>query len=533
MEPIHFRIRRQLNKALRRSKEPLPVYSARPMAVFCTGSVMGNLLRSQLFMRKASSSMLLRYLAAVMFLVLVIPMVTPAAELEDSVLGVSEKWTGDFDDMTERRLIRVLVVYNKMMFFFDRGQLRGATHDGFMEFEKFVNERLKTGTLKTKVLFIPVSRDRLLPALVEGKGDIAAANLTITAARLKTIDFSDPFLTGVKEIVVTGSSAPKLSSLDELSGREVHVLTSSSYYESLLRLNTVFEKEGKKPVKIVAASELLEDSDLLEMVNAGLIPTVIVDNHKAEFWKGIFEKINLHPDIAVNTGGEIAWAFRKGSPKLKEMINEFVKGHRKGSLMGNILLTRYLKENKWARNAINPEEIKKFRETADLFKKYADQYGFDYLMTAALAYQESTLDHSKRSQVGAVGIMQVLPATAADKNVGIPDVDNLESNIHAGTKYLRFLRSRYFNDPEIDELNQTLFSFAAYNAGPAKVARLRKEAAEMGFDPNVWFNNVEVAAAKRIGRETVQYVGNIYKYYTAYKLIKKKAQAVEKAKSGG
>jgi membrane-bound lytic murein transglycosylase MltF len=471
-------------------------------------------------------------MAAVMLLFLLIPMATQAAEMESSAQGVDEKWTGDFEDMTQRRLIRVLVVYNKMMFFFDKGQLRGTTYDLFMEFEKFINERTKSGTLKTKVIFIPVNRDRLLPALLDGEGDIATANLTITAQRLEMADFSDPLFTGVNEIVVTGPSVPKLSSIDELGGTEVHVRISSSYYHSLLRLNTALEKDGKEPVKIVAASELLEDSDLLEMVNAGLIPAVIVDSPKAEFWREIFQSINLHPEIAVNTGGEIAWAFRKESPELKEVINEFVKGHRKGSLMGNILLTRYLKKNEWARNAVSPEELKKFQETADLFRKYADQYGFDHLMTAALAYQESTLDHSKRSQVGAVGIMQVLPTTAADKNVGIPDVHNLENNIHAGTKYLRFLRNRYFNDPEIDELNKTLFTFAAYNAGPARVAKLRKEAAEMGFDRNVWFNNVEVVAAKRIGRETVQYVGNIYKYYTAYKLIREKAQAVAREKSG-
>ena len=476
---------------------------------------------------------MMRRMAAVMLLFLLIPMATQAAEMESSAQGVDEKWTGDFEDMTQRRLIRVLVVYNKMMFFFDKGQLRGTTYDLFMEFEKFINERTKSGTLKTKVIFIPVNRDRLLPALLDGEGDIATANLTITAQRLEMADFSDPLFTGVNEIVVTGPSVPKLSSIDELGGTEVHVRISSSYYHSLLRLNTALEKDGKEPVKIVAASELLEDSDLLEMVNAGLIPAVIVDSPKAEFWREIFQSINLHPEIAVNTGGEIAWAFRKESPELKEVINEFVKGHRKGSLMGNILLTRYLKKNEWARNAVSPEELKKFQETADLFRKYADQYGFDHLMTAALAYQESTLDHSKRSQVGAVGIMQVLPTTAADKNVGIPDVHNLENNIHAGTKYLRFLRNRYFNDPEIDELNKTLFTFAAYNAGPARVAKLRKEAAEMGFDRNVWFNNVEVVAAKRIGRETVQYVGNIYKYYTAYKLIREKAQAVAREKSGG
>lgn len=474
----------------------------------------------------------LRY-AAVMILILAMPVAPQADVLEDLVPGVTEKWTGDFDGMTERRMIRVLVVHNKMSFFLDKGQQRGASHDIFIEFEKFVNDWLKAGTLKTKVVFIPVRRDRLLPALLEGKGDIAASNLTVTKERLKMVDFSAPLITGIKEIVITGSSVPKISSLDELAGKEVHVRRSSSYYDSLGRLNMAFEKEGKEPVRVVAASELLEDSDLLEMVNAGLIPTVIVDSHKAEFWQEIFGQIRAYPDIAINTGGEIGWAFRKESPKLEGIVNEFVKANKKGTLMGNILLKRYLKDNKWARNAVDPEEMKKFDETVDLFRKYAGEYGFDFLMTAALAYQESTLDQSKRSHVGAVGIMQLLPTTAADKNVAIPDIENLESNIHAGTKYLRFLRDRYFSDPEMNRLNQALFSFAAYNAGPAKVARLRKEASELGLDPNVWFNSVEIVAASRIGRETVQYVSNIFKYYTAYKIVSEREQAASQAKSGG
>jgi membrane-bound lytic murein transglycosylase MltF len=461
---------------------------------------------------------------------LLVTVVSPVAAGEEFTPGLEDKWIGDFDGMLKRRTIRVLVTYNKMMFFLDRGRTRGATHDAFVGFEEFLNKKLETGTLKVKVVFIPVTRDRLLPALVDGLGDIAAGNLTITAERLKKVDFGDPFLTGVSEIIVTGSTAPQLTGQDDLAGKELHVRKSSSYYEGLLRLNKSFKNDGKKPIKLVPADELLEDSDLLEMVNAGLIPAVVVDNHKAEFWGDVFDKVILHPDISVNTGGEIAWAFRKGSPELKTMVNEFVKGHKKGTLMGNIILKQYLKENKWARNATSPEEIKKLNQTVDIFKKYADQYSFDYLMIGALAYQESTLDHRKRSKVGAVGIMQVLPSTAADKNVGIPDVENLESNIHAGTKYLRFIRNRYFNDPAIDGLNQTLFAFASYNAGPAKVAKLRREADEMGLNPNVWFNNVEEVAAKRIGRETVQYVSNIYKYYIAYKLIFETRKAKEKAK---
>ena len=269
---------------------------------------------------------------------------------------------------------------------------------------------------------------------------------------------------------------------------------------------------------MVLPVSLKKGSDLLEMVNAGLIPMIIVDDHKARFWGQIFEKVTLYPDIAVNTGGKIAWAFRKNSPQLAAVVNEVLQTAKKGTLLGNIVFKRYLKENKWARNSLSPEEIKKFQVVVDLFKTYSDRYGFDYLMTAALAYQESRLDHNQRSHVGAVGIMQLLPTTAADKNVGIPDIKELEKNIHAGHKYLRFLQDRYFNDPQIDTLNRYLFSFAAYNAGPAKVSRLRKEAGEKGLDPNVWFQNVEIIAAKRIGRETVQYVSNIYKYYISYKL---------------
>jgi membrane-bound lytic murein transglycosylase MltF len=423
----------------------------------------------------------------------------------------------------------VLVVPNKMFYFIDKGKPRGVHVELFREFEKFINGKVKTGVRKIRIIFVPVSRDQILTALVEGRGDIAAANLTITKERQKEVDFGDPMGTGVKEILVTGPSAPAVKSLDDLSGQELHLRPSSSYYEHVARLNATLQKQGKPPIKIVPASEYLEDADLLEMVNADLIPMVIVDDHKARFWGEIFEKITLHPDIAVHEGGDIAWAFRKNSPKLAAVVNEFVKGHKKGTLLGNMLFKRYLKENKWARNALSPEELKKFQAVVDLFKQYADRYDFDYLMTGALAYQESQLDNSKRSQVGAVGIMQILPTTAADKNIGIPDVAKLENNIHAGHKYLRFLQDRYFDDPGIATLDRYLLTFAAYNAGPARVSSLRREAGKRGLDPNVWFQNVEVIAAEKIGRETVQYVSNIYKYYISYKFAREQNEARKKA----
>jgi len=203
--------------------------------------------------------------------------------------------------------------------------------------------------------------------------------------------------------------------------------------------------------------------------------------------------------------------------------------------MGNMMIKRYLKNTKYVKNSTSKQEMEKFNAIVQLFEKYADRYEFDYLMIGALAYQESGLDHSKKSRVGAVGVMQVLPTTAADPNVGVAEIHKIENNIHAGTKYLRFIINRYYKDEPMDDLNKMLFAFASYNAGPAKVRSLRKKAAGMGLNPNVWFNNVEIAADKVIGRETVQYVSNIYKYYVAYQMVitqMKKKEKYLKKKTG-
>ena len=453
---------------------------------------------------------------------------SPAGVLADSASSVSDTlpeqevkrpWLGDLDGMIERRTIRALVVYSKTFYFLDRGRQRGLTYEALKEFEGYINRKLKTKTLKISVVMIPVSREQLIPFLKSGKGDIAAANLTITPQRLKSVDFSKAALTNVKELVVTGHKAPSLRHLSDLSGMEIHVRKSSSYFDSLVALNKQLVDQNLAPVKLALADEYLEDEDLLEMVNAGLIPAIVMDNHKALFWKQIFPSITVHEHLAVRKGASIGWAFRKNSPKLKQMVDGYIKTHKKGTLIGNILFKRYLRNTRYVKNALAEKEMAKFKQTVALFRKYADQYRFDWLMITAQGYQESQLDQSKRSPVGAIGVMQLLPSTAADKQVGIPDIEDMEKNIHAGTKYMRFIVDHYFSSPQIDPFNRTLFGFAAYNAGPNRISRLRREAKKLGLDPNIWFNNVEIVAAKRIGRETVQYVRNILKYWIAYRKV--------------
>lgn len=445
----------------------------------------------------------------------------PVTQPDDAELirHATETWTGDFDAMSKRRVVRALVPFNRMMYWLDGAEQRGTAYEELKAFEDYINKKQKNKALRIQVIFIPVARDQLIAGLVAGRGDIAVGNLTVTPERQRLVDFSSPFLTDVSEVVITAPGSAKIETVDDLAGREMHVRKSSSYYESLSRLNDTFAKAGKPKIRLRLADENLEDGDLIEMVNAGIIPMVVVDDHKARFWAQIFEQITVHPDVAVHRGGDVAWAFRKNSPKLKSVVNTFAEKHKKGTLFGNIMFNRYLSDASYIKNSLSKSNVAKFNQTMKFFRKYAGQYDFDYLMIMAQAYQESGLDQARKSRAGAVGVMQIRPATAADPNVNIANINRIENNIHAGVKYLRFIADRYFTDDGIDLVNQTLLSFAAYNAGPARVAQLRNRAAMQRLNPNVWFQNVEIAAAQKIGRETVDYVGNIYKYYVAYRML--------------
>jgi len=438
----------------------------------------------------------------------------------------AKEWKGDLDGMAKRRYIRALVVNSKTFYFLDKGRQYGMSYEGLKAFEKELNKKFKAKNRKLHILFVPVSRDKIIPALLDGHGDIAAANLTITPERSKQVDFSRPIYDNVSEIVVTGPSSPKIASVEDLSGKEVFVRKSSSYYEHLEQLNARFRREGKSPVKLRPAPENLEDEDLLEMLNAGLLKLVVVDNHKAQFWKQVFKDITLHPEAAVHTGGEIAWMFRKNSPQLKQAVDSFIRTHGIGTSFGNQVIQRYLKSTRFVKNATSEAELRKFREMVALFWKYGNRYDVDYLLVMAQGYQESGLDQHVKSRSGAIGVMQVMPATG--KALGVGDIHKLEPNIHAGVKYIRFMIDKYYANEPMDPLNKVLFAFASYNAGPSRIQQLRKEAERRGLDPNVWFNNVELVAAARIGSETVTYVSNIYKYYIAYKLVAEKESAQQR-----
>lgn len=442
---------------------------------------------------------------------------------------MANPFTGDLDAMVKRRVIRVAVAFNRTHYFIDKGQQRGLAYESLKLFEEDLNKELKTGNLKVHIVFIPMPRDQIYPALTSGKIDLVAAMVTVTPEREKLVAFSIPTRTNVNEVVVTGPGAPPMANVDDLAGQEVFVRKSSIYAESIAKLNEQLKARGKPVVNIKAAPEVFEDDDLLEMVNAGLVPITIVDDYLAEFWAKVFTGLKVRRDIAVRSGGELAVAMRKENPKLREAVNSWLKKHGKGDAFRNIIERRYLEDTKYAKNAASESERKKLLGVIALFKKYGEQYKVDYLLMAAQGYQESTLDQTVKSPVGAIGIMQVMPPTGKELNVG--DITQTEANIHAGIKYMRFMVDQYYANEPMDNQNKSLMTFASYNAGPGRIRQLRREAEKQGLNPNIWFGNVERVASERIGRETVTYVSNIYKYFIAYTLVVEHMQQVEAAKA--
>jgi len=434
------------------------------------------------------------------------------------------KRTGDLDEMVKRRSIRALVTVNPIGFFYQQGKPQGIQYEALQEFEKFINQKEKTGKLPVKVVFLPMRPDQFEAALTQGLGDLIAQGIVITPEREERVAFSDPIQKDISQVVVTGASLADVSSFDGMAGKPIYVNPLTVYYGNLKKISEAQQKAGKPALDIRAADKNLLDDDLIEMVNAGLIPATVTTKPRADLWAQILTNIKPHPELVVASHVDTGWVMRKNNPEFKQVVDEFAATHAVGTAFGNTLLRRYLQNTKWIKNSTSPEELQKFRAYVEYFKKYASEYNFDYLMLAAQGYQESLLDQDKRSHVGAVGVMQVIPKLAAANPINVSNVGDADGNIHAGAKMLRNIADTYFNDPGIDPLNKTLFTFASYNAGPNRIVRLRKKAQQDGLDPDKWFGNVELEVAKDIGQETVTYVSNIYKYYVAYKLTLEQAK---------
>ncbi len=459
--------------------------------------------------------------------------ITPWPDYEqlDDVIGLNEQWTGDLQGIIERRRLRVLVPYSMTTYYLDGTERKGMAYEAMIHFEQFLNKSLGKSTQPPYVqtVFVPMSRDQLIPALLQGYGDLIAENLTVTPSREKLVTFSTPLLSGAREVLITGPASPELKSLMDLPGKTLFLRRSSSFFEHVQIINDSLKAQGKPLIAVEWIDEHLEDEDVLGMLNQGLISLTVTDEFKGKFWASVFPEIQVRSDLCIHEGGDIAWAMRPDCPELKAKVDAFVQKNRKGTLMGNMLFNRYLGKDSEVKEAFTAKDKERFQALQGHFTRYGQRYQLDWILLAALGFQESRYNQQLKSRAGAVGIMQVLPTTAKDKNINVPDIYEEEGNIHAGTKVLRYMIDNYFISKTIDSLNAGLFGVASYNAGPNRVQELRRKAAAQGLNPDVWFNNVEIIAGHEIGRETVQYVSNIYKYYCSYRYLYHYYKQTEKA----
>lgn len=440
---------------------------------------------------------------------------------------LDQPFFGDWPEIRKRRVLRVLVPYSRTFFYHDNGRTRGISADLLAELELYLNKSLKTGRNPISVLAIPVERDQLLSGVAAGLADVAVGNLTVTAQRQAEVDFVVLAGHQQREVLVASPSAPSITDERDLAGRMLAVRRSSSYFSSIEKLNSRLVKAGRPRSEPFIVPEALEDEDLLEMLNAGLVDFSIMDDWKARLWQSVYPQIRIYSQIVLREQAQTGWAIRHQSPKLAALLAGFHQDMKK----------RHLKELKFAEyqqriarlgpvHAIS--EWQKVKPIHDLFRRYAQDYRFDHLMLLAQGYQESRLNQGLKSPRGAIGVMQLMPTTGDAMQVG--NIRQLDPNIHAGVKYLRQMHDNYFNAPEIDDMNQTLFSLAAYNAGPTAIARMRQKAGAQGRDPNRWFGQVEVVVARELGNEPVRYVRNILKYYVAYRQMFIHRQARESAR---
>lgn len=412
----------------------------------------------------------------------------------------------------KEKYYRVLTTQNIFDYFIYQGESKGLQYEKVKNFTKFLNEKYIKSEKELKIVFelIPTEYDQLIPMLLDGKGDIIAADLTITESRKMQVAFSDPFQT-VDEVIITRK---ELSDQD-WRGKTFHVRKSSSYYESL--------KTHTNEVEISVVDENIHTENIIELISLGKYDYTIVDSHLAQYAVKSFPGLEILNERPFAINQKIAWAVRKENKNLLNEINTYLPNIKKGSLLGNMFSQKYFSNI----GKIQSEEFnlrtKTLSKYDELIKKYSKKYKIDWRLAASLCYQESRFNQNIVNKWGAIGLFQIKQMTANEPYINITEItgiENAENNIHAGIKYLTWIKERYFDsNPKMDQQARFRMAIAAYNAGPARVLQAIKKAQEWGYNPEKWFRGVELAMLKMGYPEPVNYVSEINKRYLSYQLL--------------
>ncbi len=426
--------------------------------------------------------------------------------------GVAQ-FTGDLGEIKKRRVLRVLLRNNAASYFLHKGELMGFEYDLAKAFAKANGLRLE--------VIVPESNDQMLQWLQDGRGDVAAGFLEPDPAMTKHgIAYSRPYHHAPRHLVVHKDDL--LDGAQALAGRTVMVRRSSPYWKDLLAL-----REQGIDFELAAAPEDWETEELIARVAEGEIDATVADQHLLDI--ELARGLTVKSGFALTDDRAHAVATRADNPGLLAALDEFIAKSYKG-LVYNILYKKYFTNPRAIRDLAEGrfvgDEGQSLSPYDDIIRRYAEHYGFDWRLITAQMYQESRFDPSAESFAGATGLMQVMPRTA--QSMGFDELEQPEDNIHAGVKYMDWVRQRF--EPSLPFSERLWFTLAAYNAGYGHVQDARRLARQKGWDGDRWFDNTERAilllSKKKYankarfgyvrGIEPVSYVRNIRHRYRAY-----------------
>jgi len=439
-----------------------------------------------------------------------------------------EIWSGSYPEMIDRGEIRVAAPYDRTIYVSDKGVQRGLAVEVSKGLAKWINAKY-VGQKKGKsisIKLVPVIAPDLLNSLTSGRADIAIGDIGL----YEPIPNFQHFIVNHtsrdgQEVLVTGPSSPPLLKIADLSGQTVYGSRNTNFQKTFSSLNKELKRDGKLPINLASPLGDLDDEDLLEMLNSGLISYVTVADWKFKLWQSVYKNITMHADLSVQDSGWVGWAVRSTNRDLNDDLIGFYQSDDFVKSLTAFRQEDYKHHLKGLKDPIDKTAWARFESMRPLFNRFGAEYKLNPLFIASLGFQETLLNQSSVSAVGAIGVMQLMPATGI--SLGVGDIHLLEPNIHAGADYMNQLISKYFPDVQFEGNNRSLFAVASYNIGPNNVAKARAQAKELGFDPNRWFGNVEFIATERMGYEPMIYVRNVYKYYMSYRLKLKEIQSIQ------
>ncbi|HDS74647.1 MAG TPA: membrane-bound lytic murein transglycosylase MltF [Firmicutes bacterium] len=425
------------------------------------------------------------------------------------------------DSIVSRDTLRVLTRNSAYTYFLHRGTEMGFEYELIKDFAEKLGVHVK--------MIVPPRWDDMIPWLLEGRGDIIAAAMTVTPERAKQVAFSEPY-NSVYQVVLTRAGGPRINAPEDLIGKQVHVRAGSSYYRRLQELN----KELGGGIKIVAVPEYYDTEYIIELLMDRVIDITVADVNIARLEQSHYDSIRINTRISADEN--LAWAVRPNADALLDAMNEYIGDLYTStgrSAFFNILTRRYFLHvqglDTYKRSLQEFRADGRISRYDHLFEKYATQYGFSFSLITAQAYHESRFNPRASSWVGAKGIMQIMPRTG--EALGVKNLSDPEQNIEAGVRYLRELYDRF--DSTLHPHDRLAFALASYNVGYGHVRDARLLANEDGLNPNVWQGNVEwmllnlsrqkyyerTAAGYARGHEAVNYVNDIMNRARTYQAL--------------